>query len=120
MDVSNFISAAFVGRINDPEVASDALRMLGVQPGIGYEAVLGGLSKQAATGGRSGFREFVMRDVDGNVDRFRVDLDHLPHLLAALDTTAAAADPAPLGDLREWTATIPEAAPMAPMNGARR
>jgi hypothetical protein len=30
-----------------------------------------------------------MRDVDGNVDRMRVDLDHLPQLLAALDTTAA-------------------------------
>jgi hypothetical protein len=30
-----------------------------------------------------------MRDVDGNVDRMRIDLDHLPHVLAALDTTAA-------------------------------
>lgn len=30
-----------------------------------------------------------MRDVDGNVDRMRVDLDHLPQVLAALDTTAA-------------------------------
>jgi hypothetical protein len=33
-----------------------------------------------------------MRDVDGNVDRMRVDLDHLPHLLAALDTTARPSD----------------------------
>jgi len=30
-----------------------------------------------------------MRDVDGNVDRMRIDLDHLPQVLAALDTTAA-------------------------------
>jgi hypothetical protein len=33
MEVSNFISAAFVGRIEDEQVASDALRMLRVQRG---------------------------------------------------------------------------------------
>jgi hypothetical protein len=87
MEVSNFISAAFVGRIKDEAVASEALRMLGVQPGIGYEPVLARLSARTGAG-RSGGREFVMRDVDGNVDRMRVDLDHLPHVLAALDTTA--------------------------------
>jgi hypothetical protein len=89
MEVSNFISAAFVGRIEDEEVAADALRMLRVPAGVGYEGVLARLSPRSATGTRSGLREFVMRDVDGNVDRMRVDLDHLPHVLAALDTTAA-------------------------------
>ncbi|MFI7586211.1 ATP-binding protein [Spongisporangium articulatum] len=91
MEVSNFISAAFVGRIEDEAVAADALRMLRVPPGVGYEGVLARLSPRAASGTRSGLREFVMRDVDGNVDRMRVDLDHLPHVLAALDTTAAPA-----------------------------
>jgi hypothetical protein len=89
MEVSNFISAAFVGRIEDDQVAADALRMLRVPPGVGYEGVLSRLSPRSATGDRSGLREFVMRDVDGNVDRMRIDLDHLPQVLAALDTTAA-------------------------------
>jgi hypothetical protein len=30
-----------------------------------------------------------MRDVDGRVDRLRIDLDHLPRVLEALDTTAS-------------------------------
>jgi hypothetical protein len=38
-----------------------------------------------------------MRDVDGNVDRMRVDLDHLPELLEALDTTARPKDREQLG-----------------------
>ncbi|HET9653745.1 MAG TPA: ATP-binding protein [Kineosporiaceae bacterium] len=91
MEVSNFISAAFVGRIEDEQVAADALRMLRVPAGVGYEAVLSRLSPRSAAGTRSGLREFVMRDVDGNVDRMRVDLDHLPHVLSALDTTAPSA-----------------------------
>jgi hypothetical protein len=62
--------------------------MLRVPAGVGYEAVLSRLSPRASTGSRSGLREFVMRDVDGNVDRMRVDLDHLPELLRVLDTTA--------------------------------
>jgi hypothetical protein len=88
MEVSNFISSAFVGRIEDDQVAADALRMLRIPPGVGYESVLARLSPRGAPGERSRIREFVMRDVDGNVDRMRVDLDHLPELLEALDTTA--------------------------------
>jgi hypothetical protein len=88
MEVSNFISSAFVGRIEDDEVAADALRMLRIPAGVGYESVLARLSPRGAPGERSRIREFVMRDVDGNVDRMRVDLDHLPELLEALDTTA--------------------------------
>ena len=38
--------------------------------------------------GPSGFREFVMRDVDGHVDKLRVDLSANPSLLEALNTTA--------------------------------
>jgi hypothetical protein len=88
MEVSNFISSSFVGRIEDEAVAADALRMLRVQTGVGYEAVLARLSPRVSTNTRSGYREFIMRDVDGNVDKMRVDLDHLPQLLKALDTTA--------------------------------
>ena len=38
--------------------------------------------------GTEGFREFVMRDVDGHVDKIRVDLTANPSLLEALNTTA--------------------------------
>ena len=85
MQVGNFISASFVGRLEDERAAADALGMLGVRPGTGYERVLAGLS---AGRGDVRYREFVMRDVDGRVDRIRVDLTHVPSLLAALDTTA--------------------------------
>jgi hypothetical protein len=88
MEVSNFISSAFVGRIEDEQVATDALRMLRIPAGVGYESVLSRLSPRGAPAQRSRIREFVMRDVDGNVDRMRVDLDHLPELLEVLDTTA--------------------------------
>ena len=52
MEVSNFISSAFVGRIEDDEVASDALRMLRIPAGVGYESVLSRLSPRGAPGVR--------------------------------------------------------------------
>lgn len=85
MDVANFMSAAFVGRTEDEAAARDGLRMLRVPTGVGYERALGNLS---AGRGSEGFREFVMRDVDGNVDKIRVDLTANPALLDALNTTA--------------------------------
>ncbi len=44
MDVANFMSAAFVGRIEDEDSARDGLRMLRVPTGVGYERALAGLS----------------------------------------------------------------------------
>jgi hypothetical protein len=86
MDVANFMSAAFVGRIEDDEAARDALRMLRVPVGVGYERALGTLSSSRGASVR--FREFVMRDVDGNVDKVRIDLTGNQALLEALNTTA--------------------------------
>ena len=85
MDVANFMSAAFVGRIEDEDAARDGLRMLRVATGVGYERALATLSS-----GRGGdaLREFVMRDVDGNVDKLCVDLSANPGLLEVLNTTA--------------------------------
>jgi hypothetical protein len=85
MDVANFMSAAFVGRIEDEDAAKDALRMLRVPTGVGYERVLAGLSSGR---GEDAFREFVMRDVDGHVDKVRIDLGANPELLRVLNTTA--------------------------------
>jgi hypothetical protein len=105
MDVANFMAAAFVGRIEDEENAADGLRMLRVPTGVGYERVLSMLSPRGGSDGpggpagngtaeRQASREFVLRDVDGRVDKMRVDLAHNPALLAALDTTAKPAAPA--------------------------
>jgi hypothetical protein len=89
MDVANFMSAAFVGRTEDDQAARQALGMLRVPVDAGYERALASLS---AGRGAAGFREFVMRDVDGRVDKIRVDLTHNPALLEALDTTARPAE----------------------------
>ena len=85
MDVANFMSAAFVGRIEDEDAARDGLRMLRVATGVGYERALATLSSGR---GGSALREFVMRDVDGNVDKLCVDLSANPGLLEVLNTTA--------------------------------
>lgn len=90
LDVQNLVSTVFVGRIADnPRVAADALEMLSVPTGAGYEATLAGLSQHTdtASANRLGYREFVMRDVDGRVQKIRVDVGYVPGLLDALDTT---------------------------------
>jgi hypothetical protein len=85
MDVANFMSAAFVGRIEDEDAAKDGLRMLRVPTGVGYERALATLSSGR---GHAAMREFVMRDVDGHVDRLCIDLTANPQLLEVLNTTA--------------------------------
>ncbi len=91
LDVQNLVSTVFVGRIaEDQEVAAEALRLLRVPVDDGYEAVLAALSQvDAASTSRLGFREFVMRDVDGRVQKLRIDVSWVPGLLSYLDTTPA-------------------------------
>ena len=83
------------GRIaEDPEIASEALRLLRVPTDVGYEQTLASLSQvDTSSSSRLGFREFVMRDVDGRVQKVRVDVSYVPDLLTYLDTTPAAATP---------------------------
>ncbi|RKN30997.1 ATP-binding protein [Micromonospora musae] len=92
LDVQNLVSTVFVGRIaEDNEIASEALRLLRVPVNDGYEATLASLSTADATSStRLGFREFVMRDVDGRVQKVRVDVSYVERLLEHLDTTPAA------------------------------
>jgi hypothetical protein len=96
LDVQNLVSTVFVGRIaEDAEIAAEALRLLRVPVDDGYEAVLASLSQvDTASQSRLGFREFVMRDVDGRVQKVRIDVSWVPGLLDALDTTPASQDPA--------------------------
>ena len=60
--------------------------MLRVATGVGYERALA--TPLLRAGAQRRLREFVMRDVDGNVDKVRVDLSANPGLLEALNTTA--------------------------------
>ncbi|GGS03078.1 hypothetical protein GCM10010169_54730 [Micromonospora fulviviridis] len=92
LDVQNLVSTVFVGRIaEDTEIASEALRLLRVPVNDGYEATLASLSQaDSGSAARLGFREFVMRDVDGRVQKVRVDVSYVDGLLEHLDTTPAA------------------------------
>src|SRR5690606_7946238 len=89
LDVQNLVSTGFVGRIAEgPQIAAEALRLLRVPVNDGYEAVLASLSQvDSASSERLGFREFVMRDVDGRVQKVRIDVSWVPGLLEHLDTT---------------------------------
>ena len=93
LDVQNLVSTVFVGRIaEDQEIASEALRLLRVPVHDGYEATLASLSQiDTSSSSRLGFREFVMRDVDGRVQKVRVDVSYVEGLLEHLDTTPSAA-----------------------------
>src|SRR4029434_7588903 len=97
LDVQNLVSTVFVGRIaEDQEIASEALRLLRVPVHDGYHATLAPRSQaDASSSTRLGFREFVMRDVDGRVQKVRVDVSYVDKLLDYLDTTPAAAQAAP-------------------------
>ncbi|MEU8229912.1 ATP-binding protein [Actinoplanes sp. NPDC048967] len=97
LDVQNLVSTVFVGRIaEDQEIASEALRLLRVPVHDGYEATLASLSQaDTSSSTRLGFREFVMRDVDGRVQKVRVDVSYVDGLLDYLDTTPAAAKATP-------------------------
>ncbi|GAA3274983.1 ATP-binding protein [Dactylosporangium vinaceum] len=89
LDVQNLVSTVFVGRIaEDTEIAAEALRLLRVPTDVGYEQTLAALSQvDTSSSSRLGFREFVMRDVDGRVQKVRIDVSYVPELLKYLDTT---------------------------------
>jgi len=97
LDVQNLVSTVFVGRIaEDSEIAAEALRLLRVPTDVGYEQSLAALSQvDSSSSARLGFREFVMRDVDGRVQKVRVDVSYVPELLRYLDTTPAGAPARP-------------------------
>lgn len=87
--VANLVDTVWVGRTEDPDAQREALRLLRVPEGCGYEAALAALSPHSrGHAGRSGGRDFVVADGEGGIEKVRVDLDALPLLArAALDTT---------------------------------
>lgn len=79
------ISDAFIGALDDQDQQEDALRLIGVKTGAGYESTLGNLRSPEGTPESAEYRDFVAR-VNGKVGRFRVNRDLLPGLWELLDT----------------------------------
>ncbi|HWC81454.1 MAG TPA: ATP-binding protein [Pseudonocardiaceae bacterium] len=88
------LDSVFVGRLDDDAAQADALRLLKVPVGAGYEQVVASLGRRP--GGDRGMterdrapRQFIFGDGAGGVERIRIDFSgpHLEHLRAALDTT---------------------------------
>jgi hypothetical protein len=92
------LDSVFVGRLDDDDAQADALRLLKVPVGVGYEQVVAALGRRPGAQ-RSGLerdrepRQFIFGDGAGGVERIRVDFSgpHLEHLRGAMDTTPGSA-----------------------------
>jgi hypothetical protein len=88
------LDSVFVGRLDDDEAQADALRLLKVPVGAGYEQVIASLGRRPGAH-RNGTerdtapRQFVFGDGAGGVERIRIDFSgpHLDPLRKAMDTT---------------------------------
>jgi hypothetical protein len=109
---ASLVNAVFVGRTDDSEAQTEALRLLRVPTGVGYEQLLGTLSPRPRhdEGPDDSPRQFVFADGHGGVEKIRIDLEgpHLDHLREALDTNPDAN--------RMWPAAAP--VPAAPTAGS--
>ncbi|MBA0127934.1 ATP-binding protein [Haloechinothrix sp. YIM 98757] len=90
----SLLDSVFIGRLDDEDAQADALRLLKVPVGAGYEQVVSALGSRPGTqrGGPERDREprqFIFADGDGGVERITVDFSgpHLEHLRDVLDTT---------------------------------
>jgi hypothetical protein len=87
------LDSVFVGRLDDESAQADALRLLKVPVGAGYEQVIASLGRRPGahrdTQRDTSPRQFVFGDGAGGVERIRIDLSgpHLDHVRATLDTT---------------------------------
>jgi hypothetical protein len=96
---ASLVNAVFVGRTDDEEAQVEALRLLRVPTGVGYEQMLGTLSPRPRHDDRPDDtpRQFVFADGHGGVEKIRIDMEapHLAHLAEALDTNPDAARVSP-------------------------
>jgi len=87
---ASLVNAVFVGRTDDEEAQAEALRLLKVPTGVGYEQMLGTLSPRPRHDDRPDDtpRQFIFADGHGGVEKIRIDLEapHLEHVREALDT----------------------------------
>jgi hypothetical protein len=87
---ASLVNAVFVGRTDDEQAQAEALRLLRVPTGVGYEQMLGTLSPRPRHDDRPDDtpRQFIFADGHGGVEKVRIDLEgpHLAHVREALDT----------------------------------
>ncbi|TDD48425.1 ATP-binding protein [Saccharopolyspora elongata] len=95
----SLLDSVFIGRLDDEQAQADALRLLKVPVGAGYEQVVAALGRRPgparnATERDRSPRQFIFGDGAGGVEKIRIDFSgpHLEHLRDALDTTPAAED----------------------------
>lgn len=87
------LDSVFVGRLDDENAQADALRLLKVPVGAGYEQVIASLGRRPGahrdTERDTSPRQFIFGDGAGGVERIRIDLSgpHLDHVRAVMDTT---------------------------------
>jgi AAA domain-containing protein len=87
------LDSVFVGRLDDEQAQADALRLLKVPVGAGYEQVVASLGRRPGAyrdaQRDTAPRQFIFGDGAGGVERIRIDLSgpHLDHLRSAMDTT---------------------------------
>jgi hypothetical protein len=87
------LDSVFVGRLDDDQAQEDALRLLKVPIGAGYEQVIASLGRRPGAYRDAvrdtSPRQFVFGDGAGGVERIRIDLSgpHMDHLRTVMDTT---------------------------------
>ena len=87
------LDSVFVGRLDDDQAQEDALRLLKVPVGAGYEQVVASLGRRPGAHRDvvrdTSPRQFIFGDGAGGVERIRIDLSgpHLDHLRGVMDTT---------------------------------
>ncbi|MGW0518362.1 ATP-binding protein [Crossiella sp. NPDC003009] len=98
LKIQGFVSlldSVFVGRLDDEHAQADALRLLKVPVGAGYEQVVASLGRRPGGVRTSNTerdrspRQFIFGDGAGGVERIRIDFGgpHLNHLRGVMDTT---------------------------------
>jgi len=125
---ASLVNAVFVGRTDDEEAQGEALRLLRVPTGVGYEQMLGTLSPRPRHDDRPDDtpRQFVFADGHGGVEKIRIDLEapHLDHVREALDTnpdaSRIAVSGAPAAALRAPDEPAPLGVAADPTEVARR
>lgn len=92
-DINNFVGATFVGRTEGEDEQKDALKMLRLSAGVGYEDDLAKLSPKPRRGQTdrqsfdTSYREYIFSDGVGGMEKIKVETGHHPELADALDTT---------------------------------
>jgi hypothetical protein len=121
------LDSVFVGRLDDDQAQEDALRLLKVPIGAGYEQVIASLGRRPGAYRDAvrdtSPRQFVFGDGAGGVERIRIDLSgpHLDHLRGVMDTTPDAmrdAGPGQVVPPETHAPEIPSDEPTGPAEGA--